>query len=131
VTGETSAVTVVSRLKKVFTQSDLSLAQSASRFDREQSGQISAPSLACVLQFLTFKHSQQDLAAIREAYRGSVRGIVDWKVLCPVVDPERRSIDDVREAVRLYCLVANGGVADASFALCEIYRRGAGASTVD
>jgi hypothetical protein len=67
VTGGTSAVTVVSTVKRFLARSYLGLTQSAWRFDCGQSRQISAPQLASALQFLQFEHSQQELAVIREA----------------------------------------------------------------
>jgi Ca2+-binding EF-hand superfamily protein len=86
-TREVSAVDVVSRLKSFLSTSFVSLAQSASRFDREHSGIISAPQFSSALQFLKFPFSSQELAAIREAYPGTSRGTINWKVLCAEVDP--------------------------------------------
>jgi Ca2+-binding EF-hand superfamily protein len=86
-TREVTATSVVDRLKKFLAGSFLSLASSASRFDREKSGVISAPQFASALQFLRFNFTNQDLAAIREAYPGPTRGTIDWRALCTDVDP--------------------------------------------
>jgi Ca2+-binding EF-hand superfamily protein len=96
---EVTASEVVTHLKSFLATSYRSLAQSASRFDREQSGIISAQQLTSALQFLEFPFSAQDLAAIREAYPGPVRGSINWKLLCSEVDHEA-PIEDAPEPIR-------------------------------
>jgi Ca2+-binding EF-hand superfamily protein len=85
-TREVTASSVVSRLKTFLAGSFASLASSARRFDREKSGVISAPQFASALQFLRFDFTNQDLAAIRDAYPGPTRGTIDWPTLCSEVD---------------------------------------------
>jgi Ca2+-binding EF-hand superfamily protein len=85
---EVTATAVVSRLRSFLATSFVTLAQSASRFDREQSGVISAQQFSSALQFLKFPISSQDLAAIRDAYPGPSRGSINWRVLCAEVDRE-------------------------------------------
>jgi Ca2+-binding EF-hand superfamily protein len=77
---------VVSRLRAFLAGSYASLASSARRFDRENSGVISVPQFTSALQFLKFDFSPQDLAALRSAYPGPARGTIDWRTLCTDVD---------------------------------------------
>jgi Ca2+-binding EF-hand superfamily protein len=83
---EASAVEVVGRLRSFLATSFVTLAQSASRFDRENSGVISGQQFASALQFLKFPISPPELAAIRDAYPGRTRGSINWQVLCAEVD---------------------------------------------
>jgi Ca2+-binding EF-hand superfamily protein len=92
-TQEVTAGDVVSRLKSFLTSSFLTLAQSAARFDREQSGVISGQQFASALQFIKFPFSTQDLAALRDGYPGPARGTINWKLLCREVDPPAPSVD--------------------------------------
>jgi Ca2+-binding EF-hand superfamily protein len=64
----------------------VSLAQSASRFDRENSGVISGQQLSSALLFLKFPISPQELIVIRDAYPGRARGSINWQTLCAEVD---------------------------------------------
>jgi Ca2+-binding EF-hand superfamily protein len=67
----------------------VSLEQSARRFDREGSGQISGQQLQAALQFVRFDYTPGEFAQIRDAFSSADHSSVDWRALCAAVDPPR------------------------------------------
>ncbi|OHS97622.1 EF hand family protein [Tritrichomonas foetus] len=59
----------------------------ASRFDREQSGDITPSQLVSAFQFLQFRLSPNEVPMLRNAFPGHKPGTVEWKALASEVDP--------------------------------------------
>lgn len=96
---------VLPRLKDHLLRTRQSLTDSAARFDREGSGEISVAQLTSALQFVRFQITQPELAAIRDAFMGSRFGSVKWPDLCKAVDPTPEELgptpyDLERDAIR-------------------------------
>lgn len=77
---------VIPRLRQHLYDSRQTLARVALRYDRENSGIISASQLASIIQFVRFDASHQEIAAIREGFPGTEKGTVSWRNLCAQVD---------------------------------------------
>ena len=89
-----TTIDVIQTLKKHIATQQGTFAQYASRYDREQSGCISCNQLISVLQFLNFSASSQEIAMIRDAFPGKIRGSIAWKDLAAEIDtkqPEMRT----------------------------------------
>lgn len=77
---------VIPRLRQYLYDTRQNLSRIALRYDRENSGNISASQLASIIQFVRFDASHQEIAAIREGFPGTERGTVSWRDLCAQVD---------------------------------------------
>lgn len=77
---------VIPRLRQHLYDTRQTLARVALRYDRENSGNISASQLSSIIQFVRFDATSQEIAAIREGFPGTEKGTVSWRALCAQVD---------------------------------------------
>jgi Ca2+-binding EF-hand superfamily protein len=92
VPGET-ADDVIARLSEHLRTTHQRLSESAGRFDREQSGDISPAQLSSSLQFLHFSINTHEVGALCAAFPGASGG-VRWRDLSARVDtPVARAVD--------------------------------------
>lgn len=85
---------VIPRLRQYLYDTRQTLARVALRYDRENSGNISASQLSSIIQFVRFDATHQEIAAIREGFPGTERGTVSWRDLCAQVDQPIRPYEN-------------------------------------
>ena len=86
VSHEINTTDILTKLKDYLSQSHQLLYPSAARFDREGSGNIAVQQLISALQFVRFNASNQEIAALRDAYPGTQRNTISWQKLCADCD---------------------------------------------
>ena len=88
-TQEINVEDVVERLKKYMLGSHITFQDSAARFDREASGNISGNQLMGAFKFIGFDYTMPELSALRARFPGSIPGSIDWKALSREVDVKK------------------------------------------
>ena len=87
---------VIPRLQKFLQEQHRSFAVLAQRYDRENSGCVSANQLISIFQLLKFEVTNPEIALFRDFYPGKTRGTISWKDISADVDVKDQSFTTTR-----------------------------------
>ncbi|EAY04195.1 EF hand family protein [Trichomonas vaginalis G3] len=86
--SSTTIKDVIGNLKQFLETNPTTLTQSASRFDRANTGEMTVEQLQSALGMIGFEANREDLNLICQQYPGKKFATVSWRDLCKSVDPE-------------------------------------------
>lgn len=87
------ATDVVEKLRNYLYENRKTIARVALRYDRENTGEIATNQLNSILRFVGFDFTNQELAALRDAFQGSQHNTISWRNLSAQVDQPIKPYD--------------------------------------